>query len=110
MRSKRPEPGSWRGGQGPGSRMSSVDIQGGAGWRATCDGTGGEPGAPRWLPVPSLAGRAYLQIVHRAWVGDMRAARRAGHSPATAPINMAAPMPPPQAVAGMTMSSCLVEA
>ena len=49
-------------------------------------------------------------MLHRAWVGDIRAARRAGHRPATAPMRMAAPMPPPQARAGMTTSSCLVEA
>src|SRR5579862_4585533 len=33
-------------------------------------------------------------MVHSAWVGDMRAARMAGHSPATVPIRMAAPKPP----------------
>ena len=47
-------------------------------------------------------------MLHRASVGDMRAARKAGQSPATAPIRMAAPMPPPQARAGITTSSCLL--
>jgi hypothetical protein len=37
-----------------------------------------------------------------AWVGDMRAARRAGSSPASPPMRTAAPIPPAQAMAGMT--------
>jgi hypothetical protein len=41
-------------------------------------------------------------MVHRAWVGDMRAARRAGHSPARAPMSTATPSPPAHASAGMT--------
>jgi hypothetical protein len=55
---------------------------------------------------PTSAYRGH-QTLQRAWVGDSRAARRAGQSPATAPMRMAAPMPPPQASAGMTTSSCL---
>src|SRR6478736_6381741 len=34
-----------------------------------------------------------VHSIHSAWVGDMRAARRAGSSPATAPIRTAAPIP-----------------
>src|SRR5258708_6635285 len=45
--------------------------------------------------------------LQRASVGDIRAARRAGQSPATAPIQMAAAIPPAQARTGMTTSSCL---
>jgi hypothetical protein len=48
--------------------------------------------------------------VRSASVGDMREARNAGHSPATAPMRIAAPMPPAQASAGMTMASDLLDA
>src|SRR5215467_2372870 len=46
-------------------------------------------------------------MVQRAWVGDMRAARIAGSSPARAPITRAAPSPPAQASAGMTVAQPL---
>jgi len=66
----------------------------------------------RWSGVVRLRllGRAGSHMLQRAWVGDIRAARRAGHSPAMVPMRMAAPMPPAQARVGMTMSSCLVVA
>lgn len=38
-------------------------------------------------------------MFQRAWGGEIRAARRAGQSPAAAPISMAAPIPPAQASA-----------
>ena len=40
-------------------------------------------------------------MLDNARVGDIRAARRAGQSPATAPIPTAAPLPPAQARSGM---------
>ncbi len=43
-----------------------------------------------------------LQAVRNAAVGDIRDARIAGSSPASAPITMAAAMPPDHALAGMT--------
>ena len=49
-------------------------------------------------------------MLHSASVGDMRAARRAGMSPAIAPIKMAAPKPPAQASGGTTTDQPLVEA
>jgi hypothetical protein len=42
---------------------------------------------------------------HSARVGDRRAARMAGSSPAKAPMTTAAPRPPTQASVGMTMAS-----
>ena len=50
------------------------------------------------------------QSVHSASVGTCRAARRAGSSPATAPMSSAAPNPPAQASGGTTMAQPLVEA
>jgi hypothetical protein len=50
------------------------------------------------------------RLLQSACVGDVRAARRAGHSSTAAAIRIAAPMPPPQATVGMTTSSCVVEA
>jgi hypothetical protein len=50
------------------------------------------------------------QSVHSASVGDMRAARRAGSSPAAAPMSSAAPSPPAQASGGTTMAQPLVVA
>jgi hypothetical protein len=50
------------------------------------------------------------QTVRRASVGDMRAARIAGSRPAAAPIRMAAPRPPVQAMVGITTVQSLVEA
>jgi hypothetical protein len=51
-----------------------------------------------------------VQTVHSASVGDMRAARRAGRRPATAPMIRAAASPPAQASAGTTMAHPLVVA
>ena len=48
--------------------------------------------------------------VRNASVGDMRAARTAGSSPAIAPIRTAAPRPPAHAVVGMAICQCLVAA
>ena len=44
----------------------------------------------------------------RAWVGERRAARRAGMSPARAPMMSEAVMPPAQASVGMMVAQCLV--
>lgn len=49
-------------------------------------------------------------MLHNAWVGDIRAARIAGISPASAPMSTAAPMPPPHASAGTTIAQPLVDA
>jgi hypothetical protein len=46
-------------------------------------------------------------MLHRAWVGDMRAARSAGHSPAIAPMSTAAASPPAQASRGITVAQPL---
>jgi hypothetical protein len=46
------------------------------------------------------------QTMRSASVGDIRAARRAGSRPAIVPMAMAAPMPPAQASAGITMVQC----
>ena len=46
--------------------------------------------------------------VQSAWVGDIRAARMAGRSPAMAPISSAAASPPAQARVGMTVAQCWV--
>ena len=68
----------------------------------------GIPFLGRWMVPhrPLVAG----YMAHRAWVGDMRAARRAGHSPARAPMSTAAPSPPAHASAGMTTSQPLARA
>jgi hypothetical protein len=47
------------------------------------------------------------QIVHRAWVGDRRAARMAGSSPAAVPMSRVAARPPAQAWGGMTVAQPL---
>src|ERR1700751_2788458 len=44
----------------------------------------------------------------RAWVGERRAARRAGMSPASAPMMRDAAMPPAHAWVGMMVAECLV--
>ena len=46
-------------------------------------------------------------MLHKASVGDMRAARRAGSRPARAPMAMAAPAPPTHASVGMTVAQPL---
>ena len=56
------------------------------------------------------AGIFCRHTLHSASVGDIRAARKAGHSPATAPMTTDAPIPPPQASGGMTTPQCSVEA
>jgi hypothetical protein len=50
------------------------------------------------------------QMLHRAWVGDRRAARIAGSRPARAPMSMAAAMPPAHASGGMTVAQPLCRA
>jgi hypothetical protein len=74
----------------------------------------GEPGYPSAEPREHAAAPADLLVtshtVSSASVGDMREARNAGHSPATAPMRIAAPMPPAQASAGMTIASDLLDA
>ena len=56
------------------------------------------------------AGILCCHTLHSASVGDIRAARSAGHNPATAPMTTDAPIPPPQASGGMTTPQCLLEA
>jgi len=56
------------------------------------------------------ADRRRHQTVRSASVGDRRAARIAGSSPAIAPIAIAAPRPPAQAETGITIAQCLVVA
>jgi hypothetical protein len=53
------------------------------------------------------SGEVVVQTVLNASVGERRAARIAGRSPAPAPMRMAAPSPPAQAVVGMTVVQCL---
>jgi hypothetical protein len=48
-----------------------------------------------------------LYTLHSACVGERRAARMAGSSPARAPMTMAAARPPAQASGGMTMAQPL---
>ena len=63
------------------------------------------------LGVVCRAGGGSVAVPHAvrsASVGDRRAARIAGTMPATAPIRIAAPMPPPHARAGITVVQCLV--
>ncbi len=64
------------------------------------------------LPEPAneAASGDGAQTLHRAWVGDIRAARSAGSSPASAPIRRAAVSPPIQARVGMTMAQPLLDA
>ena len=64
---------------------------------------GGEAGedGPVACPPSCLS----CQTVHSAWVGDRRAARMAGSSPARAPMMTAAASPPAQAWGGMTTAS-----
>jgi hypothetical protein len=57
-----------------------------------------------------VADRRGYQTVRSASVGDRRAARIAGSSPAIAPIAIAAPRPPAQAETGTTIAQCLVVA
>jgi hypothetical protein len=51
------------------------------------------------------AGCLSRQTVQSAWVGDRRAARMAGSSPARAPMMTVAAIPPVQAWGGMTTAS-----
>jgi len=53
-------------------------------------------------PQPADGHLQSAHMLQSASVGDMRAARRAGRSPARAPTTSAAPMPPPQASTGTT--------
>jgi len=55
--------------------------------------------------VARAAGYLSCQTVQSAWVGDRRAARMAGSSPARAPIMRAAARPPAQAWGGMVTAS-----
>ncbi len=54
--------------------------------------------------------RLCRQMLQSAWVGDRRAARMAGRSPARAPMKRAAARPPAQASAGMTTAQPLTSA
>jgi hypothetical protein len=57
---------------------------------------------------PSPCVTSHSHTVRSASVGERRAARNAGRSPATAPMMMAAPNPPTQARVGTTTDQCLV--
>ena len=61
-------------------------------------------------PNEEMGSLGTIHIDHNAWVGDMRAALRAGRRPATAPMRTAAPNPPPQASTGTTTDHPLIEA
>ena len=67
------------------------------------------PSGSRWdtgLALPSSDWLTFVaHMVQRAWVGDRRAARMAGSSPARAPMATAAARPPAQAWDGMTTAS-----
>lgn len=67
---------------------------------------------PRWVDVASAEAQRDppAHTLRSASVGDMRAARSAGTSPATAPIDNAAPNPPAQARVGMTVVQPLAAA
>src|SRR5258708_26102352 len=56
----------------------------------------------------SDAGSGAGHRVHSACVGDRRAARLAGSSPASGPMSRAAPRPPAQASGGMTIAQPLI--
>ncbi len=55
----------------------------------------------------SESGQQMRQTVRSACVGERRAARMAGSSPARAPMRTAAARPPAQAVVGLTTAQCL---
>jgi hypothetical protein len=56
--------------------------------------------------IAFLAGLVHR--LQRAWVGDIRAARMAGRSPARAPIARVEASPPAQASGGITVAQCWV--
>jgi hypothetical protein len=56
--------------------------------------------------LPGQLWSAYM--LQRACVGDIRAARMAGRSPAMAPMSSAEARPPAQASGGTTVAQCLV--
>jgi hypothetical protein len=73
---------------------------------------GGVREDPRWDTAWRRAPSGWLTLVphmvQRAWVGDIRAARMAGTSPAMAPMTRVEASPPAQARGGMTVAQCLV--
>ena len=70
-----------------------------------CDSRAAQDPGPLTALACDAAGTAHR--VQRAWVGDRRAARTAGSSPAMAPMMRAAPMPPAHASGGMTIGQPL---
>jgi hypothetical protein len=66
-------------------------------WRSSPPRSAEPPGSPNAWPG--------CQMLHSARVGDRRAARMAGSSPASAPMTTAAASPPAQAPGGMTTGS-----
>jgi len=68
------------------------------------------PGSGGSQLLSSRSRSSLRHTLRSASVGESRAARNAGNSPAIAPIAIAAPMPPPQAEAGMTTSQSLAAA
>src|SRR5215471_19664048 len=63
------------------------------------------PGRPPAIARIPPDGALWCQMLQSAWVGDRRAARMAGRSPARAPMSRAAARPPAQAWGGMTAVS-----
>ena len=90
------------------TRNPAGPAQGRARGQAARSVIGSRPswGAPlagdRTIPPEGLT---CYQTLQRAWVGDRRAARMAGSSPAKAPMTTAAARPPAQASGGMTTVS-----
>jgi len=68
------------------------------------------PRARTTRPAGARSLDAAGQMLHRARVGDRRAARIAGSRPARAPMSMAAAMPPAHASGGMTVAQPLCRA
>ena len=110
----RTEPGCAR------RRGASLDraLSSPLGWEVACApfGRGGArrlvewPGcAPGCLPSGRPSPWAGHRV-HRAWVGDRRAARIAGSIPARAPMSRAAARPPAQASGGMMVAQPLCRA
>ena len=69
------------------------------------DGRASRSGNPASGWVACRPGCLCCQTVQSAWVGDRRAARMAGSSPARAPMMTVAARPPAQAWGGMTTAS-----
>jgi hypothetical protein len=94
------------------STTSASNLRSGArppgpGWRDAIAFGRSRLGARGASALPAF-GSSAPYMVQRAWVGDIRAARRAGSRPAIAPMTSAAASPPVHAKVGMTVVQCLV--